>query len=412
MGVEEFLQQQSADGALESKGSFTLDLSKAADKLAEFALPSHSHYLLKIVQVAHHLRASKVEIKVERFRTVVRFKAPEGGGITDSEAIYRAFADPLVVRDPIMVDLISGLIGTITEQNLETLWSYSEGHAGRRVFINRERRFSIKDFTLSQPKDPDEHPYSFTLSVLHPRTWKFWQGARRRAAAVKVLEENCRYSGVKIRVDNREIDITPSHALNEHLSKREMIKSDGGYYWHQSAVANSNILYQMAAPREECFSILRPSLSGYVVRGDEYNVWASGTRVNNTLKPDGLSSAAWVLQFLEEGENVSVRSVPKRVRCQAVLGLNIANQGSHHPLRLKIIRSGVTVLEQEISEPADQLLPFLGCTLIIADSELESDLTGFQVIQNDAFIEKILSYRHLVPKAKAYFGAASELLTM
>ena len=50
MALEDYLINQASEGTLDSEGGFTLDLSRAADKLAKFALPSHSHYLLKIIQ--------------------------------------------------------------------------------------------------------------------------------------------------------------------------------------------------------------------------------------------------------------------------------------------------------------------------------------------------------------------------
>lgn len=408
MGLDQYLQSQASEGSLESQGrQFTLDLARAADKLAAFALPSHSHYLLKIVQVAHHLRADTVKVKIERYRTVVRFRAPRGGKITDSESIYRAFADPLAVDDPVMVDFISGLIGTITEQNLETLWSYSEGHTGRRVFINRQRRFSIEDFVLSRPLDEDDHPYAFTLSVLHPRTWRFWQGARRRAEAAKVLEDNCRYSGVKLFIDTRELELHPSSELNSHLKETRWIEQ--GYYGHAYHPAD-NILYDMAAPDEMRCGILRPSLSAYVVRGDHMNLWVSAIRVNNTLKPDGNSSAAWMLQFLEDGHNISMRFAPKRVPLRACLCVNLQGDAAEKPLRIKIVRAGVTVLEQTIDREDDRFKAFNGCILLFHDEELETDLTGFQIIQNEAFLEKIDSFQPLLLKARAYFDKGKTMI--
>lgn len=407
--VEDFLKDQASDGRLDSEGQFTLDFSKAADKLSAFALPSQVHYLLKIVQVAHHLRAQKVKITIERFRTVVRFRAPSGADITDSEKIFRAFADPLTIKDPIMVDLVSALIGTITEDNLETLWSYSVGHSGRRVYINSQRQFSIKDFTLSQALEPDDDPCSFTLSVLHPKTWKFWLGAKRRASAAKVLESNCRYSGAKIIIDGLEQEINPSSVLNLHLRERQMYQNN---YWLYSNVPMDNILYLMASPEDSRFCLTRPSLSAYVVRSEHMNLWASGTRVNNTLKPDGESSAAWMLQFVQEGENVSMRFAPKRVPCRAVLGLNLNNKGKDEVFRVKIVRSGVTVLEKSMEDFEERFEVFRGCILIFADEELETDLTGFQVIENEQFFEKVLSYQVLIPQAREYYERGCEMLTM
>jgi len=410
MSLESYLTDQSSEGTLESKGSFTLDLSKAADKLAAFALPSESHYLLKMVQVAHHLRAEEIKVVVERYRTVVRFRAPTGGTITDSESIFKAFADPLEVQDPVMVDLVSCLVGTITDQNLETLWSFSVGHSGRRVFIDKNRRFTVEDFTLSHPLDSDDHPCSFTLSVLHPRTWKFWEGGKRRASAAKVLEDGCRFSAAKILLDNRELEASPSWVVNSHLRRRYFERELG--YWVHTSKAASNILYRMPGPTQPRFSILRPSLSAYVIREEHMNLWSQGTRVNNTLSPDGMSSAAWMLQFRQDGENISMRYAPKRVPCDAVLALHTTGEGSETPLRLKIVRQGVVVLEEQLDDLEEEFEVYRGCTLIFADHELETDLTGFQVMRDGAFVEKVKSFSPLLPCARSYIEDGLKLLSV
>lgn len=409
MSLEQFLEGQAAEGSFEGDGTFTLDLSKAADKLAAFALPSHSHYLLKLVQVAHHLGAESLEVCIEPFRTVLRFHAPQGGAITDSEAVYQAFCDPLEIREPVMKDLVSGLLGTITEQNLETLWSSSHGQSGRRVFINRQRRFSIEDFVLSRPRDPDLPPYSYTLSVLHPRSWKFWLGARRRAEAQRVVEENCRHSGVRISIDRREAEVNTTSELNEHLKQSRRDEFRG--YLVIERLAALNVLYELAPENGQRLSVLRPSLSAYVVRGEFYNVWAQGTRVYNSLEPDGESSAAWILQFQSPEGSISMRHVPKRVECRSVLLINRHNRGQDAPLRVKVVRSGIQVLDKVMDKDDKRFIGLKGCVLLFCGHELETDLTGLQVVENDAFVEKVLEHARLLPEALDFAKQAEKLLT-
>jgi hypothetical protein len=408
--MDRYLQEQASSGTFESEGGFTLDLAKAADKLAAFALPSEFHYLLKMVQVAHRLEAEKIEVKIERFRTVVRFRTPTGGTITDTEAIYGAFADPLKVKDPVMVDLVSGLLGTLTDENIETLWSYSQGHSGRRVFIDKKRTFSIQDFTLTKPLAPDAHPCAFTLSVLHQKTWMFWKGGKRRAGALKVLEDHCKFSAAVVTVDNRALGVSESSVVREHLVRR--VYQQGSGFWRVISLPAINILYEMARPDKPKLAIKRPSLSAYVVRNKNLNLWASGTRVNNTLRPDGHSSASWMLQFVSQGESLSMRCVPKRITCEAVLAVNESVEGEETPLRIKIIRSGVTVLEQSMEAFAEELKPLQDCVLIFADDCLETDLTGFQVIQDAEFVARLLSHGNLLSEARRYIERGRELLTM
>ena len=80
------------------------------------------------------------------------------------------------------------------------------------------------------------------------------------------------------------------------------------------------------------------------------------------------------------------------------------------PLRIKIVRAGVTVLEQSMEREDDRFKAFSGCILLFHDEELETDLTGFQIIQNDAFLEKIDSFQPLLLKARSYFDKGKTMI--
>lgn len=408
--MDNFLAQKSAEGDHQGAGSFTLDLAAAADKLTAFALPSHAHYLLKIIQVAQQVQAQEVEIRVERFRTKLRFHAPLGSSITDPESLFQAFCAPLVISDPVLKDLVSGLLGTINENNLETLWSFSHGHSGRRIFIDQKRRFSIEPFTLSKPRDPELPAFTFTLSVLHPKRWKFWKDARRRAEIHKVVTDNCRFCGIKVTLDGKECPLAATHELNSHLTVMKMNDFLGVLRPHP--VAAYCVCYDMASNAPYRFSLLRPSLSAFVVRENDLNLWAPGTRVNNTLAPDSLSSAAWMLQFQERDKLLSMRVVPKRVPCRAVLVVNRHPEIEDAPLRLKVVRHGILVLDKLVDEDDRDYEDFKGCVLVMCGHHLATDLTGLQVVENQAFREAVLSHRTLLPAAFAYAERAQALLTM
>ena len=50
--VEDLLSQLTAEGQLQSSGAFTVDLSRAKDKLARFQFEDPFYYILKLVQAA------------------------------------------------------------------------------------------------------------------------------------------------------------------------------------------------------------------------------------------------------------------------------------------------------------------------------------------------------------------------
>ena len=415
--MDKFLSEQSSDGSLDSSGGFTLDLAKAADKLADFALPSENHYLLKMIQVAHRLKATSLHVKIERYRTVLRFRASMAGPITEPEAVMRALSDPLAVVDPVMTDFILGLVGTITDNNLETLWSFSEGHLGQRMFIDGERRFTIEPFTLKKPKLEEEEVFAFTLSVLHPKTWKFWsdgaKAARRRAASLELLEKSCAYSAIPIFVDSRELPTESCSVLNRGVRRGVVSWFEGREYIEFQQEAASLLAFHLTEKDELGFRMTRPSLSSYVVRDHDLNLWASGTRVTNSLFPDGANTPAWSFLFLRGAESLVMREIPKSLQCRAVVALNLNNEGSENRVKIRVVRSGVLVnydsSEFSLSPLGRELK---GCSLIFADEECETDLTGFQIIQNDDFTKRVTQAVKFLPKAREYYARATKFITL
>ena len=121
---------------------------------------------------------------------------------------------------------------------------------------------------------------------------------------------------------------------------------------------------------------------------------------------------AWMLQFVNNRETLSMRHVPKRVPCRAVLMLNRRTRAEEEPLRVKVIRSGILVLDRTFEESDPRFEEMRGCVLAFHDEELETDLTGLQIIQNEAFEEKVLSFKKLLPQALAYAERGKLLLSM
>lgn len=400
MSVDDFLAEQTAQGAHDSEGIFTLDLSKASDRLTQFRLPSPHHYLLKVLQIASALGANDITFRMERFRTAVYFRAPESGAVADSEAIYLAFSDPLTVRDPLLNDLVTALLGSLTEDAKEVLWSYSEGHRGRRVLI-RGHQFEARDFILSKPLEKGEFPCAYSISVLHPKTWKFWECSRRIAGALQVVEQASPFSRVRIKLDGRVLSTAPSNSFLRHRARKGVL---GSTFYQPYRIAS----YRLA--EEDGFRIQRPHAANYVVRENDLNLWASATRLRNTLRPDGRSSPAWVLQFRDRTGDLSLRQVSRKPLCRSLIAFSPVEVRAEVPLRLTVVRNSVVVLDEEVPQWSERL-PFLkGCTVILHDRDLPTDLTGFQVIQDEKFEARLQSLEGQVNAAQACLDRAGRAI--
>lgn len=399
MNFEEFLQEQATEGQYDSEGAFTLNFEEAAERLAAFRLPSPQHYLLKVVQIASRLGATSMRVRLERFRTSVHFRAHQAGAVTDFESITRAFLAPLEVEDPVLADLAAALWGAQSETTQEVLWSFSQGYRGRRVFI-KDRVFRTEEFQIEVPIPEGEPPCAFHLSVVHRKSWQFWTHSGRNADALLLMSQSCLFSRVRIIVDGRTLEKAEGSYPTAHRTT-----STGYGVWSRPC---QNILYELV--EERGFETGRPGLAQYVVRERHYNVWASGTRLGNTLSPDGISSPAWMLQFHSQGRNLSMREVPKFPRCRLVLAYDEKDAKEKVPLRLTIVRQSVLMERQTSPEWGQGIEKWNGCHLILDDDTLATDLTGFQVIEDENLLRLLKSLESRLDWVKAYFEEGKGLV--
>ncbi len=71
--LSDLLKELHSEGSLESQGKFSLDVSKAQDKLREFQLENKYDYSLKLVQAAVSAGATAVHVEVNNQRARFRF---------------------------------------------------------------------------------------------------------------------------------------------------------------------------------------------------------------------------------------------------------------------------------------------------------------------------------------------------
>lgn len=397
---QDFLAAQKAEGDYDSEGCFTVDFSSAADRLASFRLPSENHFLLKTVQLASRLGADAMRVKLESFRSSVHFRAPHAQGVNNTEAITRAFMAPLDVKDPVLADLAAALWGCLGDSTLEIAWSISEGYKGRRIFI-KDHKLRVEDFQIQVPLAAGELPCAFTLSVIRRKTWRFWATARRNAEAARLLLEQCALGRVILFLDGRQLERAGSSYLTNHRQVKSYGEPPRARPYH-------TVLYELA-PERQGFQLGRPSLSQYLVRDGHFNIWTSATRVNNSLKPDGISTPAWMLQFREEGKNVSIRLVGKQVRCRLILAYDQQAAQHEEDFRLTLVRHSVLLGRATPQSPAFDTKPWYGCHLILEDDTLETDLTGFQIIENERLAQLLQSLVPTVELAKAFLEQGRSL---
>lgn len=401
MNFENFLKESASSGTFHSEGAFSVDLSKATEKVAAFALPSDSHYLLKGVQVANRLGAELIAVTIGRYGNLLRFECSEPGVTGDFQTLHSAVADPLNVDDPLLQDLIGLLYGTIKDGIRETTWTCRRGGKAETLAIDSARKVRT---TREDHETPDSELAVLELKVTHSKPWKFWTHARRRLESAALLRERCGFSPARVVIDGWQMDTSNASILNTLTDYEHLEPGSFG-----RRIPASNILFSLAQDGQPRFALQRPSMSAYLVRKDVMNVWATGMRVRNTMSPDGVSTAAWMLQFRRDNENISMRWVHKRDFYQAAVAFNFRNKRSVGAPRLMVVRAGVLLSDEEIVNDELRKL-FRGCTILLADDTLETDLTGFQLVRNQALWDTIRSLESLFEPALEYYAVGAEMM--
>lgn len=151
LGIEDLLGRYQAAGQTDSSGSFTLDPRKAMERLANFTLPSHYHWILKVIQGLHLAGARNIEI--EAGINKVRFGAdavPRGLDSVDDLLQHLLVDDSK--SDPILRHLAAGLHGSLAVKPRDIRASITEDGM-TRSFILREGGWREGD---KEPAEPGE----------------------------------------------------------------------------------------------------------------------------------------------------------------------------------------------------------------------------------------------------------------
>ncbi len=401
--LDSFLAGQQAEGKHDSEGVFTVDLAEAAERLVTFRLPSEHHYLLKLVQLATRIGAPILRIKMESFRTSLYFRARSLHGLGQSRALAQAFLSPLEVSDPALSDLVSALWGALGESTLEVGWTVSQGYKGRHVLL-KDHKFRVEEFQIETPLSGDELPCAFTFSVVRRKTWRFWTHSRRNADAYRLLVTHCSLSRTELIVDGRPLQKAEGSFFTAH-------RRFSRYGEPARATPYHTAYYRLDSSPGSGLKMGRPTLAQYVVRNHHFNLWVSGLRTNNSLLPDGISSPAWMLQFRDPaGDDLSLREVGKIVRCRFLLAFDEQAANNKEELRLTLVRQSVLLQRAAPQAPVFDPEPWYGCHLVLDDDTLGTDLTGFQIIEDQRLADLLKSLEPEVKAAKAYFAQGRTLV--
>lgn len=349
-----------SDGTYHSSGHFTVDPSRAREKLSAYLLQSQSDALLRLVQAAVQRRASRIKIRIGRRRLV--FTAVNCEGISTER---------------------------LTEVNVETLTSCALNlavqsflHFGCKVEYGLAK--DGKAIRVSLPNQ-EVHQTSARKS-LHNWTVTVWQpgnlwstllsGGRLRAAFHKALER-CRLAPLTIKVGGRRVNQPfPLHQVSGFFQ--------GPVF--PTGLASSFSLCERfeLAQKDDDSGFWGASIRDRLAFAYSHEHRAPSFRPRDIYSKPSLAGTVLLHEVSRQPE-----SSREPLLCRAALRIPFGLSGSGLVL---LVHHGVIVdtLERDLGCP--------GVQAVITTGGLKTEVSGLRVLQDDCLEEKIRELRPLVKR--------------
>lgn len=384
--IEQFLETKARAGAHHSRGSFSLDPARAAQAMALGSQPSPLHYLARVVMAANRLDAAEVRLSLGLSESILSFAPPSGEGVKWEE-VARHLANPTEQADHRAGDLALSLLGAISSGATFASWEFAEGSSQARITLDGSYRLEnwVSDVA---------HPI-WRFRVKYRWNWRLWEMARRRGQAIDLVRRLCAFSPAALIINGGPLKPPASPVLNEHL--RELHGSHfnvgtGVMETVRSRVAATLTVFDRAEPGEAALAMTPPSETFYSREANGSLVWSPALRTDNSSRPDGVEVGSWILKFVDrDGRDESASGV----RFRAVVAMNIHGPGNMEPPRLMVVRHGVLVFEEKLRS-TPELETLRGCSVILADDQLTTDLGGFGVVNDEKLQTRLAQLQPLL----------------
>ncbi len=354
MSVEEYVRHGLADAVLESSGKFSVDFLKARDKLEQFRLPSPAHYLLKVVQAAVLSGAPEVRIEVHAQATVARF-CPQDEQLQQFSSVTEGLGNPLEVANPALRSLCQALLGAMLNRHEAVCWRVNHPQGSDVLRLGATGNSTECWRYRARP------PVEGLLTQFRPPNWRFWISARDRAEEGLLLQQKGGFCPIPLRFDGLGMQ----------------------NYWPQIPAGRGEhpfFLYQMFWPGSD-FGIKPPALASFFREGPRW-VW----RVVHWHPGGVMFSPAAIGQtcfFFEVQDRESWGEV---VGCRAAAAVDSRFEPEATCI---FVDHGVAL------EPVRLDLGLPGLWLILPRGNLDLDLSGFRIIENEKLRARIDDMKHL-----------------
>ncbi|MGE0488111.1 MAG: hypothetical protein AB7S38_02730 [Vulcanimicrobiota bacterium] len=139
--LEQLLQAKRAEGAFDSSGDFTIELSAARAKLAKFQLADPDYFVLKLLQAAVAGGAVRGSFRFRLSYLRFLFALPEDSVLFDQDRLFEGLALPALCPPGAIRHLAISITAGLTTHPLRVVWStWRRGQLQQLEFDFKEPR--------------------------------------------------------------------------------------------------------------------------------------------------------------------------------------------------------------------------------------------------------------------------------
>jgi hypothetical protein len=223
LDLKKFLQDQVAEGKVDSQGAFTVAREKALTKLAYFGLPSDFDWVLKIVQAANIWRAPKLQVRQSRVATSFFLCPAKDQPFPSDTAIVQALNGLVLDKDNPVHQFAMALRSLVQQASLSFVLAVRQfGELGKPIFAGDDTS-RLDSQTRAEWTEIDREGVRLTVS--HFRADESYTGRYiptfsrvigRHIQIATMLERRCTASVVPIELDGRIVSTVYPTGSHQH----------------------------------------------------------------------------------------------------------------------------------------------------------------------------------------------------
>lgn len=214
LDLKAFLESQSSEGVVDSKGAFTVAREKALKKLASFALPGEYDWVLKVVQAVNVWGAPRLVVRQSRVATSFYFCPPAGSVFPSESAIVGALESVALDRDDPVHQLAMALRSLVEQCQLSFVLAVRQHGATSKPIYAGADISGLDSHTRESWTQMSSEGVRLTVSHFKPNESltgryipTFSKQARRDVHILTTLSQRCFASAVPVEVDSRPVSL-------------------------------------------------------------------------------------------------------------------------------------------------------------------------------------------------------------